>query len=300
MLSLTILIITYNEEIHLDRCLQSAKSLTDDIVIIDSYSTDRTSEIASAHNCFFIQHQFTSHADQINWALENVKFGGEWIFRLDADEILTNELILEIKAKLPSLNQSITSAFLKRRVYFMGRWIKHGGYYPTWILRVWRRGHAVCEQRYMDEHMQILDGLTIKFKYDFIDNNLNDLHWWIDKHNKYATKETVAIFDERYQFTKFHLVTGKLFGTQLQRKRWIKENVYSRIPKFVRPFLYFVYRYFFRLGFLDGKEGLIWHFLQGFWYRFLIDAKTYQLEKDVQFDYDKLEKFVKDSQGSSA
>ena len=201
-----------------------------------------------------------------------------WIMRLDADEYLTEELKQELLEKLEKLPEDITGLYVKRRVYFMERWIKHGGYYPIWLLRIWRKGKGYCEPRWMDEHIKITEGKVAFLENDIVDHNLKTLHWWINKHNSYATREAIDLLNYKYGFMKFDEIKPKLFGTQEQRKRWLKLR-YAKLPLFFRPFLYFFYRYFFKLGFLDGKEGLIWHFLQGFWYRFLVDAKIYEIEK---------------------
>ncbi|MGC8660870.1 MAG: glycosyltransferase family 2 protein, partial [Desulfomonilaceae bacterium] len=168
--------------------------------------------------------------------------------------------------------------YVKRRVYFLGKWIKHGNYYPVWLLRIWRYGKGYCEQRLMDEHIKISEGKTVNFNNDIVDDNKNDISWWTQKHNNYSTREAVDILNIIYNFVSYDDITPRFFGNQVQRKRWLK-YIYAKMPLFVRPFLYFVYRYFIKLGFLDGKEGLIFHFLQGFWYRFLVDAKIYEIEK---------------------
>lgn len=161
----------------------------------------------------------------------------------------------------------------------MGQWIRHGGYYPVHLLRIWRTGHAVIEQRWMDEHTMLTQGTSITFNSDFVDDNLNSLTWWTAKHNDYATREAIDILNRKYHFiSSGEEETNLTNAKQAETKRWYKDNLYLKLPLFIRAFLYFQYRYWFRLGFLDGKRGLIWHFLQGFWYRFLVDAKILQIE----------------------
>ena len=284
-LPLSVIILTYNEEIHLERLLKNIAGWAEEVFIVDSYSTDKTLEIAKKYGCKIVQHPFENQAQQFNWALENLDIKNEWILRLDADEYLTEELKQEIP-ELFNINirksdsQSINGFYIKRRVYFMGRWIKHGGYYPIWFLRLFRKGKAKSEQRAMDEHIVLLEGRAEKLKNDFIDNNKKGLSDWINKHNNYASREAEEIFQYYGSPTSLRKSDfPKLIGDQPAQKRWLKENLYYRLPLFCRAFLYFIYRYFFRLGFLDGKEGLIFHFLQGFWYRFLIDAKIYEARK---------------------
>lgn len=226
------------------------------------------------HMFFF--HEFANHADQLNWGLENTNIKTEWILRIDADEELTEELQNEINEKLPTLDSCISGVFLKRRIYFMGRWIKHGGVYPFHVMRIFRIGRAVCEQRVMDEHFVVTDGgHTVSFKHDFCDKNENPLEWWINKHNWYSNLEMKAHIDEQ-QVNENDGVTPKLFGTPVERKRWLKNVIYYKTPILYRAHWYFIYRYFLRLGFLDGKEGLVFHFLQGYWYRFVVDAKIFE------------------------
>ncbi len=277
-LPISVIILTYNEELNLENCLKSIADWVDEIFIVDSYSTDRTLEIAKKYGAQISQRPFKNQAEQFNWALDNLNIKNEWILRLDADEYLTEELKKEIAdvllnmgtSDVPKIDgnvrtsdvQNINGFYIKRRVYFMNRWIKHGGYYPTWLLRLFRKGKARSEQRAMDEHLVLLEGKAGKLKNDFIDDNKKDLTWWIEKHNNYSSREAIEALSENY---------GR--G---------KKKIYYRLPLFCRAFLYFIYRYFFRLGFLDGKEGLIFHFLQGFWYRFLVDAKFYEQKKKLE------------------
>ncbi|HWP91111.1 MAG TPA: glycosyltransferase family 2 protein [Thermodesulfobacteriota bacterium] len=276
--SISVIVLTYNEENNVEACLQSVFDWTDHLFILDSYSTDRTLEIVKKYTNNIYSHPFENQARQLNWALCNLPFKTEWILRLDADEKVTPELKNEILEKLPNLSGEVTGLYMKRRVYFMGRWIRHGGYYPTWLLRIWRRGKAHCEERWMDEHIKIREGKVLFLENDIIDDNHNKLHWWIGKHNSYATREAIDLLNLKHKFVIYDTVPTKLFGTQEQRKRWLKQTIYANMPLFLRPFLYFIYRYVIRLGFLDGKEGLIWHFLQGLWYRFLVDAKIYEVQ----------------------
>jgi len=258
--------------------LIEAQKISKNIVIIDSYSTDKTLEICEQFEVKIYQNKFINQANQLNWGLENIKFNSEWILRLDADEYFTKELIDEIHQKINNLDQDISGIFFKRRVYFMNKWIRYGGYYPTLILRAWRNKKAICEERWMDEHMKIIEGRTITFKNDFIDDNKKNLHWWISKHNNYATREAIEQLNSKYKFLEYELVEPNLLGTHEERKRWLKDKVYNVLPLGIKPFLYFIYRYFFRLGFLDGFRGFIFHVLQGFWYRFLIDSKVYEIK----------------------
>lgn len=275
-MSLSVLILTHNEEKHLARCLESLLSFVDDIFIVDSFSNDRTLEIAKSYGAKVYQNSWKNYANQFNWGLSNCPITTKWIMRLDADEYVSKDLALEIKHNLSKLEIDVAGIYVKRRVFFMNKWIKHGGYYPIWLLRIWQYKKGYCEERWMDEHIKVEDGRLIKFENDIVDHNLSGLTSWTQKHNGYATREAVDILNNIYGFSTHENIIPRLFGSQEQRKRWLKIK-YSQMPLFLRPFLYFIYRYFLLLGVLDGKQGLVWHFLQGFWYRFLVDAKIYEI-----------------------
>ncbi len=273
-LPISAIILTYNEELNIENCLKSISDWVSEIFIIDSFSNDKTLEIAEKYGAKISQHPFKNQAEQFNWALDNLKIKSDWILRLDADEKITKELWQEIAEVLPKTSSEITGFYIKRRVYFMDQWIKHGGYYPAWFLRLWRFGAGRFEERQMDEHLILSYGKALKLKNDFIETDKKDLSCWIIKHNNYATREAKAILDKaNYQ------IQTSLTGFQAERKRWFKEKFYNRLPLFIRACFYFSYRYFLRGGFLDGKQGLIFHFLQGFWYRFLVDSKLYEYQK---------------------
>ena len=285
-LPISVIILTYNEELNIGNCLKSVADWANEIIIVDSFSADKTLEIAKKHTNKIAQRTFVNQAEQFNWALDNLEIKNEWILRLDADEYLTEELKSEISEifnirtsdvlNVPKLD--INGFYIKRQVYFMGRWIRHGGYYPAWFLRLFRKGKARSEESKMDEHLVLLEGKAERLKNDFIDDNKKNLSWFIQKHNNYASREADGILRTSDVLNIGTSNVQKLSG-QVAKKRWLKDNFYYRLPLFCRAYLYFCYRYFIRLGFLDGKEGLIFHFLQGFWYRFLVDAKIYESKK---------------------
>ena len=281
MLSLTAIILTKNEEKNISKCINSLKMVAQKIIVIDSYSEDSTVDISEKLGATVYKHEFTSHSEQFNWALDNVEIVTEWILRIDADEELTQELINELNNKLPNVEKQINGIFLKRRRYFLGRWIKHGDVYPEKVLRIFRNGMARSEDRIMDEHIVLLSGGTICLDNDLEDKDTKDLTFWINKHNWYSNKEAEE-FLKKFKENNENYIDENLFGSQRERKRWLKNRLYYRIPLFVRPILYFIYRYIFKLGFLDGKEGLIYHFLQAFWYRFLVDSKIYESNKIME------------------
>ena len=197
MLDLTVIILTYNEEIHIRRCLENVCPIAKEVFLIDCYSTDRTTDIAKEFvNVKVLQHEWptTKYAGQFNWGLQNAPIHTKWILRLDADEYLLPKLIEELKTKLPSLPDDVNGIIFNRRHIFMGKWMKRG-IYPVKLLRVFRYGKGKCEQRLMDEHIQLNEGCSVEFEHDFCDHNLNDLTWFCHKHVNYAIREAVDLLD---------------------------------------------------------------------------------------------------------
>ena len=288
--SLTAIILTYNEEIHLQRCIDSLKGVCKDVVVIDYYSTDDTEEIAKRNGAHFYQNPWVNYSLQFNWGLKNCSINTDWILRIDADEYLTPELQVEIKDKLAKLSTDISGIDVPLKRIFLNKHMKRG-LGEIKMLRIFRKGKARLENRWMDEHIEILEGKTIFFKNAFADHNLNNLGWWTTKHNSYSNREVVDLLDVEFNF----LNNNSNF--QLSEQALLKRNLklkYVKMPLFFRAFMYFVYRYILRLGFLDGKEGFLWHFLQGWWYRTLVDAKIYEIKKKCGTDVSQMIKYIKD------
>ena len=294
MLDLSVIILTYNEEIHIQRCLDNISDLAKVIYIIDCYSTDRTLEIAKQYNnVVILQNKWVNYATQFNWALEHAPIQTTWILRLDADEYLTSDLKLELKQILPTLSNEETGIVLPLRRIFLGKTIRRG-MPQIKLLRIFRYGKAVSEIRLMDEHIQLTEGEAIEFKGEFADDNLNNLSWWSQKHIGYAIREAVDMLDIELNLTgAAQTDEHKQISTQALQKR-MKKHQYAKQPLFWRSFAYFCYRYFFKLGFTEGKEGFLWHFLQGWWYRTLVDAKTYEIKKACGNDKDKIKHYLQD------
>ena len=279
---MTVIILTYNEELHIARCLKSIDTIASRIVVVDSFSTDGTCEIAQAYGAEVMQHAFINQAQQFQWALDNTDIMTDWVMRLDADEVIEPDLASEIRQRLDLLPSDVVGVNLNRKHIFLGRWIRHGGRFPLALLRIWRRGRGRIEPRWMDEHIVVDGGRTVTFAFSFADHNLNDLTYFTDKHNKYATREAVEILGKKYGlFSRETMLTRKTTSFQASLKRGLKEKFYNRLPFWLGPLGYFFYRYVVSLGFLDGKPGLIYHFLQGFWYRFLVGAKVAELERGL-------------------
>jgi glycosyltransferase involved in cell wall biosynthesis len=278
MCDLSVIVLTFNEARHIERCIRSAQGFAKQIFIIDSGSTDDTVAQASKLGATVLAHRWVNHAKQFNWALDNAPLSTQWVMRLDADEYPTVDLVQEITERLDQLPDDVSGIYLKRRVYFLGSWIKHGGYYPARLLRIWRNGLGRCEERWMDEHMKIRSGKVITLQFDLVDDNRHGLTWWTAKHNAYATREAIHMLNLKYKFLPSDSVGSPEAGRHEQRRRWIKEGIYSKFPPGLRALFYFLYRYLLRLGFLDGVAGAHFHVLQGFWYRYLVDVKIFELE----------------------
>ncbi|WPL19422.1 SPBc2 prophage-derived glycosyltransferase SunS [Thiorhodovibrio winogradskyi] len=274
-------VLTYNESLHLARCLASLREVATGILVVDSFSTDDTMEIAGAHDARVVQRAWVNYATQFNWALTQVDAETDWVLRLDADDYLTPDLIAEIRARLPTLGPEVDGVHCGRRMTFLRQPIRHGGLFPVRVLRLFRYGRGECEHRWMDEHIKVA-GSTVEFAGELIDDNLQSLTWWTEKHNRYASREAVDLLNLEYGFMPHDTVASLRGGQQAGVKRWLKERVYTRLPGGLRAFAYFFYRYVIRLGFLDGQAGAAFHVLQGFWYRYLVDAKVAEVKRAMR------------------
>ena len=293
--SIAAVILTKNEEKHIVRCLESLKGVCDDIVVVDCFSDDRTEELATVHGARVIKHPWKNYATQFNFGVYECGITADWIWRIDADEFLEGDLGRAVKEAVNSCDNDVHGIYVRKRIDFMGRPLLHGGWYPSYHLKVFRRGHGDCENRWMDEHIRLFDGRAITVEVgNQVDANLNDLTWWTEKHNGYATREMADMLMMEYGMDAAgQEVVPKFFGTEEQRKRWLKVK-YIKAPLFVRSFINFTLRYVLKGGFLDGKEGFLWHILQGFWYRMLVDAKIFELKKQCGWDEAKIKEYISD------
>lgn len=278
------LILTKDEGKHIVRCIESLKGVCNEVFVVDSFSTDNTKELAESLGAKVVKHPFENQAQQFNWAIRNCDIKGDWIWRVDADEYISEELGKKVVEAVNTCADDVNGIYVNKAIVFQGRKLKHGGWYPAPQIKVIRKGFGESENKVMDEHLIITSGRTIYVDGDQTDENLNDLTWWSDKHNRYASREAQNMLMMQYGLdADAEGVAARLFGNDAERKRWLKLR-YARMPLFLRPFIYFFIRYFVKLGFLDGKEGFIWYVLQGFWYRFLVDAKIFELKKQFGFD----------------
>ncbi len=272
--AVSVLVLAYNEKIHLGKLLNHLQGWADQIVIVDSFSSDGTAEIAKQANCDVLEHSYEYHSQQLNWALENASFRNNWILVLDADEWLTDELKAEIKVAVTQAADGVNGYMFKRRIYFQNKWIKNGGCYPFWVVRLFRQGFGFSENIKMDEKF-IVKGKVEKLRADLVDENLKGISFWVQKHNTYAQREADDVLNGQRKPSRELLREAK----EMKSVRRFFKHFYYKLPIFLRAGLYFLFRYFFLLGFLDGKEGLIFHSIQGGWYRFLVDVYIHEAKR---------------------
>jgi exosortase/archaeosortase family protein len=276
----SLIILTYNEELHLPRLLRSVAELDAPIFILDSGSTDNTLNIAAEYNAVVLNHAFENHPKQWDFALKNFDIKTPWVICLDADQVVTPEL----KAKLLNFKdedyKDIDGIYFNRKNYFKGRWIKHGGYSPFYLLKMIRFGVGYSDLNENMDHRFIVPGKTVVWKDGYIvEENLkeNNIKFWIDKHNRYsdlvAAEEVERMLNLRTQTLK-----PNFWGSPDERTARFKQ-LWWQLPRYTRPILYFIYRMFFQLGILDGREGVIFHFLQAYWFRLIVDVKIDEILK---------------------
>lgn len=298
MLDLTVIILTYNEELHIRRCLENVAPIAKRVVIVDSFSTDKTLEIAREFpNVDILQNKWeNNYANQFNFGLDKGNITTKWVLRLDADEYLTKELVEELKTKLPGLPEDVSGIVLKRRHIFLDKWMKRG-IYPVKLMRIFRNGKGRCENRLMDEHIQLSEGRAVEFEHDFCDHNLNNLSWFCHKHVNYAIREAVDLLDIEFDLTGSAATDdSKNISAQAIAKRR-KKHAYARKPLFWRSTAYFLYRYILKGAFLEGKEGFLFSFIQGWWYRTLVDAKVLEIKRKTGGDRERIKALLAEEYG---
>ena len=269
----TVILLSFNSEDTLGATLVQARQVSDEIFVIDSFSKDGTIVLAESYGAKVVEHAFENYGAQRNWGIDNLPITGQWQLHLDADEIMDDELVAAIQA-LPDQPEH-DGYFVPRYIRFLGRVLRHGGMSPTWHLRLFKTGVGRCEDRKYDQHYLLVGpGTTGQLPGAMIDDIAMSLSEWTARHNRWADGE-VAELDA--QQASGRLVADSK-GNPAQRKRALRQK-YNKMPLFVRPFALFGYRFFFKLGFLDGTEGFIFWVLQTFWFRFLIDAKIWEKRK---------------------
>ena len=275
IIDITALILTYNEELHIERCILSIKKFAKEIIVIDSFSTDRTSQICSKYNVRVIKNKFKYQAQQMNWALENIDIKTEWIIRVDADEYFSNNFEEKLNKKIWHLDKNISGIIINRKVKFLNKIINYGSTSPHKTLRIWKKGKGYTEDLLMDEQI-IVKGETDYLDADLIDENLKSFNWWIRKHKRYAEREAINYLSQKKN-NKVEIYTPE---DSSKINKYSKLQIYYNLPIFIRPFLLFVYCYIIKLGFLSGWQGSIFYAVQVFWYRLLVDFKIWNMKKN--------------------
>ena len=277
MLPITAIILTKDEALHIGRCISSVQRVCSHVLVVDSFSTDDTCDIARSLGAEVVQHPFKNQADQFNWAIDNLNIETEWIWRVDADEIIEDGLVKIAERELPHLPSDVNGIYVNKKIVFMNRPLLHGGWYPAQQIKLIRCGFGRSEDKEMDEHLVVLSGRTVSWNGDQTDWNLKPLDWWWEKHRGYAKREAhmqVTAWERQKQESA--TVKARLFGNGAERKRWMK-NLYAHCPLYVRPIIYFLGRYILLGGFLDGYAGWYWHTRQGLMYRMLVDREISKL-----------------------
>lgn len=271
---LHVVVLTLNEERHIERCLRSVRPVAQSLTVVDCGSGDRTVELARALGAEVLHHPFVNHAAQLDFAVDALAGAGGWLFRIDADEVLEPPAagLTDFLQRQP---ESVAGVALARRIHFMGRRIRFGGIEPNWQLRIWRNGRGRCEARWMDEHVRVA-GAVVRSPFVVSDINLNSLTRWIDKHNSYASREAIEVLNQRHHLFAAAAEAGAT-SPGARTKRLLKTTLYHRLPPGLRALVYFLLRYVVRLGFLDGRAGFFFHLFQGLWYRSLVDAKVIEI-----------------------
>jgi glycosyltransferase involved in cell wall biosynthesis len=261
--------------------------------VVDSFSTDNTVEIAKRLGAEVFQNKWqNNYAKQLNWGINHCQITSEWTLRVDADEYFPTAIQLEIAQKMPALDSDVFGIQLNRRVVFKEHLIRFGGFKEFKLLRIWRTGHGLCEQRLMDEHMVLDGGNVVSFEHYLLDENLNSMHWWVQKHNNYARREAADALNLAYSLMESTNLSEKAGVKQAKLHRFLKNQVYQKLPLGIRPVLYFLYRFIFRFGFLDHPQVWIFHFMQGLWYRLLVDITIDEVEKRTNGDVNQIRDII--------
>ncbi len=271
-LPIAAIIITLNEENNLEDCLKSLSPWVDEIFVVDSGSTDKTLEIAGHYTQKISYHAFENFAHQRNWAQDNLMIKNEWVLHLDADEMISPELAQSLQ-EIFSAGPDVDGIMASRRTVFRGKWIRFGGHYPVYRNCIFKKSKGRSEDRLYDQNY-IVNGKVVCARGDIINIINPELSEWKARHRRWAVLEAREILENQKGSKRIDLA-----GTPIERRSWFRYNVYYKAPLFVRPLVYFFYRYILRLGFLDGVQGAVFHFWQGLWYRLLVDKEVLKLKR---------------------
>lgn len=279
---LTVIVVTRNEEPNVAGCLRGVRGLADQVFVIDSESADRTVEIARPL-CDEVVALPYDHSRIIpwifQWGLDHLAIRNDWVLILEADQVVTEELASEIRSLLGGASPpAFDGYYLRRAQYFRGKRIRHGGYGVKHLLKLFKKSKAQLDPKEQDTRVYV-DGRCGRLSGWLREDNRKEdsILFYLEKHLRYAEAFAVEEHERRSGRVPWK-VRPKLLGTPDQRVLWLKD-LYFRLPLYVRPFLYFFYRYVLRLGLLDGREGFVFHFLQAFWFRLVVDIRLDELRR---------------------
>ena len=292
--NITVIIPVKDEIIHIERSVKCALRLTPFVFIVDSSSTDGTVEKAESLGAKVFQYEWTASSNfskKMNWALENLPIETTWVIRLDADEYFLDDSIEKLPRELEKLEPQINGVVLNRRVHFQGRWMKHSGVYPQPTVRVTRLGFAEYEPRWLDEHVNVYGNTIVNLSLDFVDDSLISISQWIKKHDKYSKLEVIEMLHQEFEL--FQRIATNDSITKNAEKVKKQKSIYVKLPPYWRAFFYFISRHFIKLGFLDGNQGFLWNFFQGWWYRTLVDVKINEIKNACGTDKEKIKAYLK-------
>jgi glycosyltransferase involved in cell wall biosynthesis len=268
-----VVILTFNSAAIIGETIAQARKVSADVLIVDSGSTDATRDIAAGSDCIVVQHPFSNYSDQRNWAISQVSDEFDWQLHLDADEVLDDVAVDQIRAAIVSDRHQ--AFMLRRRDYFMGRALKHSGVNP-WHLRLFRSGVGHCENRLYDQHFYA-SVPPAKLRGWMHDKNALSLTDWTARHNRWSDLEAQEVGAGGRAGDD--VLKARALGDARERTRFLKQLYYRALPSGMRSVFYFIYRYFFRLGLLDGRQGFYFAFFQALWFRMLVDAKAYEAQQ---------------------
>lgn len=283
MIPLSVLVTTRNEEANVERCLRSVHGFADQIFVLDSESTDRTVEIAQRYaEVHTLAYDHTRIIPWIfQWGLDNLPLRNDWVLILEADQAVTPALREEIAALLARSDVQEDGFYIRRRQNFRGKPLRFGGYGSKVLLKLFRRSRSELDPIEQDTRVYVR-GPVGRLRAPLEEWNVKEdsIQFYLQKHLRYA--EAFAREERERRRSNLPWKTApRFFGTPDERILWLKDRYY-RMPLFVRPFLYFFYRYFILLGILDGRNGFVFHFLQAFWFRLVVDIRLEELLKEAR------------------